>query len=449
MNRFLKIGTGLCLVLALVAIVAIIAQTSPGELLTAGSVLANAPAPLAADWQRELQAVNAAFETRDKELRALVEKGNSEVAATGKIAGETQAALQALVADGTKLQARLLDVEQKLGRRNAGGGAQAVDFDALFAEHKGLQQLKAGQSRSARIELTRHQLMHGDMHASITSLPSSAGDLIVPDRRPGILTPAERGFTVRNLVMPGRTASNAIEFVQETGFTNNADTVSEGVLKPESQLTFSMETRAVRTIAHWVKASKQILDDVPQLLSYVSGRLRYGLAYKEELQLLLGAGTGTDLDGLKTNATAYDTALTKAGDTKIDVIRHAITQVRVAEYAATGVVINPYDWDDIETEKDDNGRYIWANVNLSGEQRLWRLPVIDTMAMPRGEFLVGAFTPAAQIFDREDASVVVSSEDQDNLVKNMVTILVEERLVQAIYRPEAMVEGDYSQASGG
>jgi hypothetical protein len=125
-----------------------------------------------------------------------------------------------------------------------------------------------------------------------------------------------------------------------------------------------------------------------------------------------------------------NTARTKAGDTKIDVLRHAITQVRVAEYAATGIVVNPNDWDDIETQKDDNGRYIWANVNLGGEQRMWRLPVIDTNAMPEGEFMVGAFSPAAQIFDREDASVVVSSEDQDNFVKNMVTILVEERLVQ-------------------
>jgi HK97 family phage major capsid protein len=436
-------------IFAVICAVVMIAQSHTAEAVGIGALLANTPPVPAADWQKELQAVTAAFELRDKGLRELVEKGNSEVAATGKMAAETQSALQALVADGTKLQARMLDVEQKLGRRGGSGGAQAVDFDKLFAEHKGLQSFKAGQSRSARIDMTRSQLMHGDMHASITSIPSSGGDLVVADRQPGIQSPATRQFTVRNLVMPGRTSSNAIEFVQETGYTNNADTVSEGILKPESQLTFAMETRAVRTIAHWVKASKQILDDVPQLLSYVSGRLRYGLAYKEELQLLLGAGTGTDLDGLKTNATAYNTALTKAGDTKIDVLRHAITQVRVAEYAATGIVVNPYDWDDIETQKDENGRYIWANVNLGGEQRMWRLPVIDTMAMPAGEFLVGAFTPAAQIFDREDASVVVSSEDQDNLVKNMVTILVEERLVQAIYRPEAMVEGDYSQASGG
>lgn len=443
MKLYLKIGAGLFLALALVALVAILAHHAPGEMLAAGTMLANAPPVPAADWQRELKAVNDAFEKRDTDLRALVEKGNAEIAATGKMATETQAALKALVDDGTKLQARLLDVEQKLGRRGSRGAAASVFDDKLFAEDKGFQAMRAGQTRMARINLSRHDLMH----ASISSLPASGGDLVVPDRQTQIITPAERRFTIRDLVLPGRTTSNTIQFVQETGFTNNADTVSEGTLKPESDITFEMVDKSVRTIAHWVKASKQILDDVPQLLSYVSGRLRYGLKYKEEVQLLLGTGAGQDLDGLKTNATDYDTSRTKSGDTKIDVLRHAITQVRVAEYQANAIVVNPNDWDEIETEKDANGRYIWANVNLGGAQQMWRLPVIDTNAMPEGEFMVGAFSPAAQIFDREDASVVVSNEDQDNFVKNMVTILVEERLVQCIYRPESFVGGDYSQVS--
>jgi hypothetical protein len=121
---------------ALICAVVMIAQ-SPAEAVGIGALLANTPPLPAADWQKELQAVTAAFETRDKGLRELVEKGNAEVAATGKMAAETQAALQALVADGTKLQARMLDVEQKLGRRGGSGGAQAVDFEKLFAEDKG------------------------------------------------------------------------------------------------------------------------------------------------------------------------------------------------------------------------------------------------------------------------------------------------------------------------
>ncbi len=105
-------------------------------------------------------------------------------------------------------------------------------------------------------------------------------------------------MTVRDLLTPGRTASNSIEYVKETGFTNSAATVTEtaGTAKPQSEIKFDLALTAVTTIAHWVLATKQILDDVPQLQSYIDGRLRYGLALVEEHQLLNGGGTGTDLN---------------------------------------------------------------------------------------------------------------------------------------------------------
>jgi HK97 family phage major capsid protein len=100
----------------------------------------------------------------------------------------------------------------------------------------------------------------------------------------------------------------------------------------------------VTTIAHWVLATKQILDDVPQLQSYIDGRLRYGLKYVEDNQLLNGGGTGTDLNGIYTQATAYSAPIvpTAAGNlTKIDVIRLAMLQAFLAEYPATASSCTP------------------------------------------------------------------------------------------------------------
>ena len=204
--------------------------------------------------------------------------------------------------------------------------------------------------------------------------------------------------------------------------------VAETALKPQSDLSFEMKTANVRTIAHWFKASKQVLDDVPQLQSYIDGRARYGLLYVEEQQLLAGDGTGQNLLGLIPQATAFNEALLGVGDTKIDVIRRAILQVRVAEYRASGIVMSPGDWADIELVKDDSGRYIWSNPTVNNGQNLWGLPVVDTNSMPSGEFMVGAFNIAATVFDRETANVEVSTENEDDFVKNMVTIRAEERL---------------------
>lgn len=81
---------------------------------------------------------------------------------------------------------------------------------------------------------------------------------MVSDRVQGIIAPPERTLTIRNLLIPGNTASNGIEFVQETGFTNNAAAVAEGALKPKSDIKFELKSAPVRTIAHYFKASRQI-----------------------------------------------------------------------------------------------------------------------------------------------------------------------------------------------
>jgi HK97 family phage major capsid protein len=199
-----------------------------------------------------------------------------------------------------------------------------------------------------------------------------------------------------------------------------------------------------------VLATRQILSDVPMLQSYIDGRLRYGLAYVEDNQILNGGGTGTDLNGIYTQATAFTQAAigvpVMTGVTKIDILRLAILQAFLAEFPPDGIVLNPVDWALIELEKDTTGRHIIGNPKQEGVPSLWGKPVVETQAMTADKFLVGAFKMGAELFDREDASVMVSTEDSDNFRKNLVTILAEERAALAVYRTEAFVKGDFSDA---
>src|SRR3546814_12904145 len=93
-----------------------------------------------------------------------------------------------------------------------------------------------------------------------------------------------------------------------------------------------------------------------------------------------------------------------------------------------------------------DGGYLFANPQNDSQPRLWGLPVVETQAMTAGNFLTGAFRLGAQIFDRQDARVEVSTEDSDNFRKNLVTILAEERLALAVYRPEAFIRGGFAAA---
>ncbi len=62
----------------------------------------------------------------------------------------------------------------------------------------------------------------------------------------------------------------------------------------------------------------------------------------------------------------------------------------------------------------------------------------------KGKFLTGAFNAGAQIFDREDANVVISTENADDFEKNMISIRCEERLALAVKRPEAFIYGSFT-----
>lgn len=276
------------------------------------------------------------------------------------------------------------------------------------------------------------------------------------DRRPPVVAPM-RTMRVRDLFPQVSTNAVMVEYVEERGFVlpedNAAATVAERTgddtnfgLKPKSNIRWETKSAPIKTIAHWVPAHRNTLDDEPALRGIIDTRLMYGLKLEEDWQLLLGDGAGENLLGILNQpgvqqypgAGGYVT-----DDTYIDVIRRSITRIMLAEYEATGIVVNPLDWERIELTKDANGLYIaTTSVTVGAEQRLWRTPVIATPAMPEGKALVGAFGLGAQIFDRMQGTIRTSEHHEDFFVRNAIVVLCEERVGLATYRPEAFIEVD-------
>lgn len=404
------------------------------------------------ELQKELEKLNAELKKNGDAGKELAEKAlKAAEAADGRLEAEMKKAADEALIKYNETSARITELEQKAARGGDGGQRRRKSAGQFFTEH---EDVKAwlGKGGHGRVSIDIEQ--KAIISSLTTDADGSAGDLIVEQRIPRIFGLPERRLVVRDLLMPGTTSSNAIEYVKETGFTNSAATVSEtsGATKPQSEIRFDIVLTSVTTIAHWVLATRQILADVPQLRSYIDGRLRYGLAYVEDNQLLNGGGTGTDLNGIYTQASAYSQPITPsfAGNvTKIDIIRLAMLQAFLAEYPSSGIVLHPADWADIELTKTTEGAYLFSNPQGVAGQRLWGLPVVDTQAMTIDKFLVGAFNVGAQIFDRETGNVMASTEDSDNFRKNLVTILAEERLALAVYRPEAFIKGDFSDAGAG
>lgn len=393
----------------------------------------------------DLQALAAEFVKATDEVKNLAEDFNKKYAAGNALSTEAKEKADQALTRMNELNAQLGALEQLMARRaNDNAGSAPRTMGERFTAAEGFEAFSKARGRlgkfAASIEGSAGLLSIG---ANITSDSGSAGPLLQDQRIQGILGLPQRRMTIRSLLLPGRTASQSITYYKEAGFTNNAGVVSEGTLKPQSEITFEEVTTPVATIAHWVKASKQILADVPQLQSFIDGRLRNGYSYKEEDQLLNGAGTGGELSGLIANSTPYSAPFVFSDATMVDKVRMALLQAALAEYPSNGVVLNPIDWARIELTKDGEGRYLFANPQGVAEPRLWGVPVVPTQAMAVDKFLAGAFGLAAQIFDREDTMVQMSDEDGDNFVKNMVTILCEGRLTLAVYREEALIYGDF------
>ena len=397
-----------------------------------------------AEMAAEIKADHA---KRVDEVKALAEealgKAQSGEAVTASLKEKADEALTRM----NELAEQVTSMDQKLARAKAYEDAAAgqKSIGEMFTEDEKVKAFLASDSKRGRVELSTK----ATITLATTNAAGSAGDGAQATRLPGIQTDPDRRLTVRDLLMPGQMDGNTLEYVQEAGFTNSAEPVAEGARKPESDIQLTLKSTTAKVIAHYMKASRQVLDDVSQLRSYIDGRLLYGLAYVEEQQLLNGDGTGQNLHGIIPQATAYAApgGITTTTPTAIDQLRFAMLQAALAEYPATGHVMHPIDWTRIETTKDADGRYIIGNPQGTARPTLWGLPVVATQAIEQDKFLTGAFRLGAQVFDRWRARVEVATENEDDFVKNLVTILAEERLALAVYRPQAFVYGDFGDVT--
>lgn len=390
-----------------------------------------------AQIDEQLAEIKASLKATGDDMRKFSEETK---ATTEKLSAESKEKVDKLLIESGELKARQTQVEQLIAKLDNGEGktSKSESLGELFTAAEGFAEFAEKANRGAKGSFSIPLKM------AITSLPGSAGANIQP-QRVGMVRPLVQRLFIRDLLAAGRTTSNSIEYVRETGFTNNANVVSENPVnpKPESNIIFELDTAPVVTIAHWIRASKQVLADVPMLQSYIDNRLRYGLMLKEETQLLKGSGVGLNINGVYTQATNYvNPGVTVQDETSIDRLRIAMLQVVLAELDPDGIVLSPVDWTTIELLKNSQNNYLFTQPQGVATPTLWGQPVVATQSMDVGDFLVGAWQQGAQLWDREDMAVTVSTEDRDNFVKNMVTILCEERVGLTVYRPEAFVKGD-------
>jgi len=287
-------------------------------------------------------------------------------------------------------------------------------------------------------------------------IATGSPSLVAPNRLPGIYTPDMPQLTVRSAFLNLQTSSPVIQFFRELAYTNNAAFVAEATatagasgLKPESALTFESASVNAETLAHWIPVTNQTLEDEPQMRGIIEGRLIDGLRLVEDDALLNGNGTSPNISGLldQTGTQVADATyfganpVENAGDDweDFDRITRARRLVRIVGRARPSfLMISPADLERLVTITDTNGQYYSGSpFGDSALNSMRGLRVIETEALDEGQAIVGDGRMAA-VFDRMAATVTAGWQN-DQFVRNMITLLAEERLAFAVFRPAAFV----------
>ena len=372
-----------------------------------------------------LTEVKAAQTALSEQLRVLDEKK-----ASGEDVTDIKGRIEDSRKDLTELGDKVADLTKKLSHQ--GADLEGKSLGRIIAEHDEFKTLK--DDRKARFEVK-----------DVTT--GSFGTITLPGgvRRGsrGLIQPVTQALFLRDIIPTAATSAAVIEYLQETGFTNNAAVVAEGAQKPQSELTFAPKAAPMVKMAHFFRVTEETLDDVDGMEAYINQRGLYGLQLKEEGELLNGPGTTGRIDGLLANSTTYDNTIVPGvvPVNAMDDIRVAIAQVSDADLMASAVIMNHLDAAALDLAKDEDGRYL--HPAFMGNTA-WGLPVVRTKGLPQGKFIVGGFVGNTLIWQRKGIEVRRSTEDRDNFVKNLVTILLEERLQLETLRPEGIVYGDLS-----
>lgn len=240
---------------------------------------------------------------------------------------------------------------------------------------------------------------------------------------------------VRDLFGAEAISGNALTYYVLGNVEGTIDGTSEAAAKDRIHIPYAPKTAALAKIAAYLKETDELLSDAAFLESAIRGRGVYEFQKAVEAYLV-GALAATSGVQVKGTSITFDNILAAKQEIMAD-----------TGYAADAMIINPEDWATLLQAKDSNLQYLlggpaygsYGNGAYNGNPKIWGLNVVESAAVTAGTCIVGAFKACASVVTKagEGQRIEVSNSDQDDFIKNMVTVRIEERLVLATRVPAA------------
>ena len=340
--------------------------------------------------------------------------------------------------ESLQAQIKAADKAEELMKSLAGETVKEADMEEKKMEYTSLGEFVAAKVTEANID-TKQKI-----NFTSPAFKAAAPMTIPSGVKPAITTydanvyGARSALLVSDLFSSEVISNNALTFFVESGTVEGGSAyTTEASEKP--MMSFgdpTSVTAALRKIASYMKESEELVHDAPWLASAINDR---GL-YQHQLAVesyLVSALSGTS--GIGTGNKMTPDGILKA----------KMTVWKNSGFKPDALLINPDDLYNILIRKDSDGQYYgggfvtapYGNGAYEEEPRIWGMKVVPSASVTAGTCYVGAFKAGASVVrSNEGLRVELATQNEDDFIKNMITVRIEERLVLAVRRPAAFVK---------
>lgn len=387
-----------------------------------------------------LESVKGHVDTLKNDLEARYDKLQEEVKNAGVADEATKSEIKNLEEIIASQKERLEAIEKNGNRLGANGESVSMKSQVQEAlEGKGVQDqidaFKAGQISGFTM----------DTKAVITAGDAYTNDVIPADYVAGFKYDADRKVHVRQFLPNGTTNSDKIRYIKESGFTDNTGVTAEGVASGQNDFDLTATDAVVEKISAHFRVSKEALNDTAGLASHISLRGMEKYMLQEDSYLLYDSTYG-----LTVTSTDYtlDQYTLDAEAQEHDVLLEAIKQVENRNFRPSAIMMSISRFYDMIRRKDADGNYIFPTDVVFGQRVpvVRGVPIVATNAINANDFLVADFPQLTTLFDRESMQVRFYEQDQDNAIKDLVTVQISGRLALPTYLPNAGAFGSFATA---
>ena len=274
--------------------------------------------------------------------------------------------------------------------------------------------------------------------ASTGTVPDTTVGRRGPFTELGVVQTPRRRLRLLDLIPSSPAVGNTIPYIVMAGNHDaGAAETAEGAMKPTMDIELTDQESPIRTIAEWVKAARQILDDVPGLTEAINSTLTYDVLRRLEKQIVSGDGSGQNLTGIL-NTTGIASVPYAAGTALTDLALAGLVAILSSEGDPDAQVMNPATLSKLLTPKaSGSGEYLSIDSPFGAGPSaltLWGVPVITSTVMPVDQILYGSFSQGCRVWIRQAVNVAAGN-DSDDWTRNRITLLGEMRAGLTVHIP--------------